>query len=181
MTGLCECGCGNPAPISNQNRRQRGIFKGQPVRFIRGHAVRGRVLPTRRQLRESDYRVEDRGHSTECWIWQGFEHPRGYGLVTMNGRSVSVHRAYYREYVGPIPTGLVLDHLCRVKLCVNPDHLEAVTQTENVRRGRAVKIPDHVVEQIRAATGTSVEIARRFGISQAHAWDLRNGRSRVTQ
>lgn len=51
------------------------------------------------------------------------------------GRRVMVHRVSYETFIGPIPKGLEIDHLCRVKVCANPEHLEAVTHQENVRRG----------------------------------------------
>lgn len=73
-----------------------------------------------------------------CWLWTGHRTSGGYGGVALSGRSLRAHRVAYELLVGPIPEGLQLDHLCRVRLCVNPDHLEPVTQTENVRRGFGV-------------------------------------------
>lgn len=67
-----------------------------------------------------------------CWLWTGSQDGKGYGK-TGRGR---IHRIVYEELVGPIPDGLQLDHLCRVRNCVNPAHLEPVTGRENVRRGR---------------------------------------------
>lgn len=72
-----------------------------------------------------------------CWIWTGTIQPTGYGAAREPGRSGGyAHRAAYAMVKGPIPHGLQIDHLCRVPACVNPDHLEAVTPQENVRRGR---------------------------------------------
>jgi len=59
----------------------------------------------------------------------------GYGTFYLDGRSQKAHRVAYELLVGPIPEGLTLDHLCRVRHCVNPDHLEPVTRLENWRRG----------------------------------------------
>lgn len=67
-----------------------------------------------------------------CWLWTGSV-AYGYGKFR-DGRTVLAHRWAYESIRGPIPTGLVLDHLCKVKHCVNPDHLEAVTHAVNVRR-----------------------------------------------
>lgn len=70
-----------------------------------------------------------------CWTWSGHIKQSGYGAFGVRNREVRVHRFAYELLVGPIPDGLVIDHLCRNKLCVRPDHLEAVTQRENAMRG----------------------------------------------
>lgn len=69
-----------------------------------------------------------------CWLWQAAT-TNGYGVVKWDGRLQHAHRVAYRLLVGPIPTGLQLDHLCRVRGCVRPDHLEPVPQLVNMQRG----------------------------------------------
>lgn len=81
-------------------------------------------------------RLLDRIDFTEsCWLWTGTTNGVGYGLLSSNNKKVYAHRFSYEWFVGPIPAGLTLDHLCRVTRCVNPDHLEPVTNRENILRG----------------------------------------------
>ena len=70
-----------------------------------------------------------------CWLWTGSRTPLGYGHFRISSTEEGyVHRWAYEFCVGSIPEGLTIDHLCRVRNCVNSDHLEPVTQAENVRR-----------------------------------------------
>lgn len=70
-----------------------------------------------------------------CWLWTAALTTGGYGQIRINEHNHSVHRVVYESLVGPIPEGLELDHLCRVRRCVNPLHLEPVTHQENAIRG----------------------------------------------
>lgn len=71
-----------------------------------------------------------------CWLWtRATAGQQGYGRLMIRGKITLAHVASYREWVGPVPSGLQLDHLCRQRSCINPDHLEPVTQAENARRG----------------------------------------------
>lgn len=76
-----------------------------------------------------------------CWLWTANKFVGGYGSFRPTGSRgaspVRAHRWAYEHIVGPIPTGYQIDHLCRVRHCVNPEHLEPVTQAENIRRGIA--------------------------------------------
>lgn len=76
--------------------------------------------------------------STGCWIWTGPLDTHGYGQARVDGRTAIAHRVVYAALVGEVPAGLELYHLCRVRACVNPDHLEPVTHRENVLRGEGV-------------------------------------------
>lgn len=73
-----------------------------------------------------------------CWCWLGKPNDLGYGSIQVDHRSLPAYRVGYELLVGPIPAGLVLDHLCRVPICVRPAHLEPVTPGENALRGYGV-------------------------------------------
>ena len=72
-----------------------------------------------------------------CWLWTASLKDNGYGQVMVDGHNRYPHRVAWELLVGPIPAGTELDHLCRVRHCVNPRHLQPVTHTVNVRRGRS--------------------------------------------
>ena len=74
---------------------------------------------------------------TGCWEWTAYRNRYGYGQFCIDGRMMKAHRVAYELYRGNIPEGLQIDHLCRVRHCVNPDHLEPVTAQENHRRGES--------------------------------------------
>lgn len=72
-----------------------------------------------------------------CWEWIAFKNPKGYGHFRFNGRIIRAHQFSYVLFNGKIPEGLTIDHLCRNKGCVNPGHLEAVTNKINCLRGNS--------------------------------------------
>lgn len=188
--GYCHCGCGQKAPIATQTNNKEGRIKGLPCRFVYSHGARRPDGP--------DYEVREMGYETPCWVWVKRSHASRtapgscYGLMRFDGRDRRAHRVYYEWHKGPVPDGLVLDHLCQVTLCVNPDHLEPVTNAENVRRGTRTKLSHGQVEEIiRALVGVAVitkdnrvqfppftfpNLAKRYGVSTGPiyaAW--RNG------
>lgn len=72
---------------------------------------------------------------TECWLWANVVNTRDYGQIYVDGRMKMAHRVVYEALVGEIPEGLTIDHLCRTPRCINPEHLEPVTNRVNILRG----------------------------------------------
>jgi hypothetical protein len=98
---------------------------------------------------------------SDCWVWHGCVHPNGYGRFSFEGQGRWAHRVSYILHKGDIPEGLVIDHLCRNTRCVNPEHLEAVTQQENRLRGKDIKERcPHGVGKLKCPDGCGVEYRR---------------------
>lgn len=93
------------------------------------------MTPAQLERFESKY-VPD--PNSGCWLWFGACSTAGYAQIKLEHNQYA-YRASYEHYVGPIPTGLHMDHLCRVPCCVNPRHVEPVTCGENTRRGRSAE------------------------------------------
>lgn len=173
--GHCRCGCGQKTSLAPQTYTSKGIRKGEPMPYVHGH--------NRRCHRLDAYEVREAGHSTPCWLWTGVVNSfNGYGYYSSGSRGVSLHRAHkavYEARIGPVPDGLELDHLCRNKTCVNPEHLEPVTHTENIRRRCNTKLSVEKARQIKAllAEGSQQEsLAARFGVSRTVISNISTGR-----
>lgn len=166
---LCACGCGQPAPIAKRTRRDKGHVRGQPVQYILGHNT-----PAKSPV---EYVAEDRGHDTPCWVWQRTINHCGYGMLNDAGKTRTAHRTYYERANGEVPHGLDLDHLCGVRACVNPDHLEPVTHHENVIRGWQRRCTDAVgLRAARLSAGLSQrQLGALVGVKQTtiSLWERR--------
>ena len=119
-----------------------------------------------------------------CWDWTAATRGGGYGTLKVKGRMEMAHRHIYEMMVGPIPDGMVLDHLCRRKICVNPAHLEPVTIGENTRRGMAPSaiarredrcMKGHVLSENYYELGRGCRICRN---ENGLAWYYRKGKDR---
>lgn len=120
------------------------------------------------KLLDVEYRVDKK---TGCWNWAGHVMKNGYGQRRdrATGKATTAHRHMYERAIGKIEPGLSLDHLCKNKACVNPKHLEPVTQGENVRRAVHVRLTWEKADGIRAMVksgATQSDAGRKFGISQ---------------
>src|SRR5438105_140221 len=97
-------------------------------------------MPPYAPVAERFWAKVDRFDPDHCWEWTGGRSDTGYGSLNLgrdgSRRSVSAHRFAYELLIGPIPAGLVTDHLCRNRMCVNPKHLEMVSPRTNVLRSK---------------------------------------------
>lgn len=162
--GLCQCGCGESAPIAPYDSRAYGWIKGEPKKFIHGHnMIEGR-----------GYEVDEQ---TGCWLWTGPINSLGYGSLTVAGKSFVAHRYMYEQDGGEIPEGFHLHHVCETRRCVRPDHLEPLSPSDHsglhasARRGETgtrAKLTNEDVHEIRSLCDQGwlkIDIAPAYGVS----------------
>ena len=130
--GYCHCGCGRKTNIAKITDRASSREKGKPNKYLIGHNR------TRNIANSIKIKVDKK---TGCWNWEGYINDKGYGVLTVKGKTYKAHYYIHRLYkkVKSVK-GKELDHVCRNKKCVNPNHLRYITHTENVRRGLHLKL-----------------------------------------
>ena len=181
-----EChveGCGNVVHHGHEctpHWRQRS--RGEAYHPVKRQRPPG--LSAREVLAWNGWEVTESG----CWEWSGGRNDRNYGQVRFGGKMTRAHRLSYETYIGEIPSGMVVRHICDNPPCINPAHLETGTLADNNRdkaeRGRATsggrswsaKLSESEVGQIlRQGGGSTRELAREFGVSPTTIRNIRNG------
>jgi hypothetical protein len=149
---VCDCKCHRPPADIRDRLRQLTEAHAAATCEIRDcdgpvvargmcnkHYLRaksaGEFVPARRFVDMDDYLHSHSVMAGNCWEWTSKRNARGYGCGRFGGKNLYTHRASYLEYVGEIPDGYHLDHLCRNPACMRPDHLEAVPPYVNYMRG----------------------------------------------
>lgn len=130
LTPCCVKGCDRP---SGRTIRDGGMCHTHYSQQLR---IRGPLGRTSLRERLLSRLVID--PDSDCVLWTG-QRVRGYGRISVNSRTAPVHRVMYELFAGPVPEGLTLDHLCRVRNCANVAHLEPVTLAENIRRAQRLR------------------------------------------
>ena len=133
------------------------------LRLIMQRRVKSRVI------------IEDRGYLTPCWISTRALQRGGYTKIGLNGKTLLTHRVSYMAFVGPIGIGLQIDHLCRVRACCNPEHLEPVTCSVNLLRGETLQAEQ--VRRTHCPRGHEYTVAntyRRRDSAKRECWTCRN-------
>lgn len=110
----------------------RGLCSAHYKRMRRGQSL---MPPLMANVTTEERFFRHVNKTDTCWLWTGYLNSKGYASFRVGGVQHPAHRVSHELFNGPISMGLEIDHLCRVRHCVNPDHLEAVTHRENIHRG----------------------------------------------
>jgi hypothetical protein len=163
--GYCWCGCGQKTATALRTIKAEGTVMGEPRRFVFGHNRTVRFL----KGLDRAYTDTHTGYDSACWLYEGHIDRNGYGKLTGGW----AHRAYYEWFVGPIPDGHHVHHLCGVPRCVNPEHLVVVLPTRHGRTHR--KLTQRQMQEIRAEVAM---LSKRYGVKPSSIAAVITGRMR---
>ena len=124
----------------------------------------------------------DASNPDGCWLWIGALTNKGYSRIARHSSigDLKAHKVIYELLVAFVPNGLELDHTCKNRACVNPNHLEPVTHAENNRRSSHTKLTIEKVQEIKqklACGGQILGLSLQYGVSYATIWKIANQRS----
>lgn len=125
---------------------------------------------------EDYYIITDCGYETPCWIWRGTTTESGYGHY----ESINAHVYMYKHHGFLIPKGKHLDHMCNITLCVNPAHMQPLTQAENNRKRISNKLTIENIKEIRRLLRcgySTTDVAKIFSVTRDHIGDIRRGKA----
>ena len=168
-TGLCACGCGEVTAVAAVTDRRKRYQKGCSRLYVNGHNGRKSGEP---------FEIDERN----CWVWLRSRNAGGYGRVRDGNKMRLAHIVWYERFVGAVPAGRVLHHICERghEGCMSPWHLVPVTPAENARLGRGTKLVTEEVTKIRELVmegeRTKISIAREFGVSDVQIHHIAAGR-----
>jgi len=145
----CQCGCGGLAPIAKHSHKKYGWIKGEPKKYILGHAIRVKyTLSTEERFWEKVIKLAD----NECWEWQACEDKDGYGRFWYNNITGRAHVYSYEKFNGVLKDNENVFHHCDNPSCVNPAHLfsgpNRVNSADMVRKGRSAKGEHHGMSKL---------------------------------
>lgn len=170
--GYCHCGCNKKTTIAEVTINRLNQIKGEPMRFCKGHRVR--QDPKIFIKKEHRGYVTKQGKRSKCWIWQRGKFKSGYGRVK---RNICAHVYFYKKKFKKIPKGKQLDHLCQIRICCRPSHLEPVTQMINLQRGASTKLTRKQVRYIKHSSKSCTALAAKFNVNYTTIWHILQGNS----